>query len=162
MSQRAVLAAGAVAAAAAWLIRRTKQGDEKRERAGSIAYDHDDTLFRVMRADALAAAVELEAHRAVQRDLDRLETAALLHFHSRPDLGGPSGRAAGLDARAEGGRRGGRERCGGGHSRRGEETPALEARHRRDVGPASVRWRGGVLVVTCNSSQRLLLFSAIS
>ena len=56
MSQRAVLAAGAVAAAAAWLIRRTKQGDERRERAGSIAYDHDDTLFRVMRADALAAA----------------------------------------------------------------------------------------------------------
>jgi serine O-acetyltransferase len=56
MSQRAVLAAGAVAAAAAWLIRRTKQGDEKRERAGSIAYDHDDTLFRSMRADAIAAA----------------------------------------------------------------------------------------------------------
>ena len=56
MSQRAVLAAGAVAAAAAWLIRRTKQGDERRERAGSIAYDHDDTLFRVMRADAMKAA----------------------------------------------------------------------------------------------------------
>ena len=57
MSQRtALVAAGAITAAAAWLIRRTKQGDEKRERAGSIAYDHDDTLFRVMRADALAAA----------------------------------------------------------------------------------------------------------
>ena len=57
MSQRtALVAAGALTAAAAWLIRRTKQGDEKRERAGSIAYDHDDTLFRVMRADALAAA----------------------------------------------------------------------------------------------------------
>ena len=56
MSQRAVLAAGAVAAAAAWLIRRTKQDDEKRERAGSIAYDHDDVLFRSMRADAMKAA----------------------------------------------------------------------------------------------------------
>ena len=57
MSQRtALVAAGALTAAAAWLMRRNKQGDEKRERAGSIAYDHDDTLFRVMRADAMEAA----------------------------------------------------------------------------------------------------------
>ena len=51
MSQRAVLAAGAVAAAAAWLIRRTKNGYERRERAGSIAYDTKDELFHAMEAD---------------------------------------------------------------------------------------------------------------
>ena len=56
MSQRAVLAAGAVAAAAAWLIRRTKKGDERRERAGSIAYDTKDELFHAMRKDAITAA----------------------------------------------------------------------------------------------------------
>ena len=55
MSQRAVLAAGAVAAAAAWLIRRTKQ-DGTRERAGSIAYDTKDELFHAMRKDAITAA----------------------------------------------------------------------------------------------------------
>ena len=51
-----MLAAGAVAAAAAWLIRRTKQGDERRERAGSIAYDTKDELFHAMRKDAITAA----------------------------------------------------------------------------------------------------------
>ena len=57
MTQRtALVAVGAITAAAAWLMRRNKQGDEKRERAGSIAYDHDDVLFRVMRADAMKAA----------------------------------------------------------------------------------------------------------
>ena len=42
-----------ITAAAAWLIRRTKQ-DETRERKGSIAYDTKDELFHAMRKDAIS------------------------------------------------------------------------------------------------------------